>query len=269
MRDADGLQVLHRRDQGAIRHGVVALESDPADFHCRAFLDVEGQGDPGGRDGLDFGGDARELVAVLAEQLFQDDFGTLDLGGVVLAFNRDGNLRLLEALEHIGLGDRVEALVFDGLDGGLFADVDDQLDALGCVRALDPHIFEVAGVPKRVEVALDNRGIVQITLVREQARQHAFLGDTAVPDDLRLAQGLSSRGASRAEDVLLCGDGGGRLCHGGCSLRQEQRQQRHRGNDAAMTEASAHKILAASQGAQALSFHGKNNYTLTALVIPP
>ena len=86
VRDADGLQVLHGRAQGAVGEVLIAVEDDLAHLDGGAFLDLEGDGDAGGRDGLDLGLDGGELVAVLAEQVAQDDLSALDAGGVVLAF---------------------------------------------------------------------------------------------------------------------------------------------------------------------------------------
>jgi hypothetical protein len=70
--NADGLEVLHRVAQDAVAEVVVAVEGDLADLDRRAFLDVEGDADGGRRDGLDFGLDGGELVAVLGEQVLQD-----------------------------------------------------------------------------------------------------------------------------------------------------------------------------------------------------
>ncbi len=87
VRDADGLQVLHGRAQGAVVDMFVASEADVADLNLGAFFDDEGDGDGGGRDGTDFGANGGELTAVLGEQLLQNNFGLLDFGGIVLALN--------------------------------------------------------------------------------------------------------------------------------------------------------------------------------------
>ncbi len=181
MRDADGLQVLAWSAQLARAERVVALEGDLADLDRRAFLDVEGQRDGGGRDGLDIGPDGGELVAVLAEHLLQHDFGALDARGIVLAFDGEADLFLLEAVEHVGNGDGVQALVVDFANGGLFADVDDELHAVGLVDALDAHVVEVAGVPERVEVALHNGGIVRVAGRENRRARMDSLGMRRLP----------------------------------------------------------------------------------------
>ena len=93
---------------------LIAVEDDLADLDGGAFLDVEGEGDGGGRDGLDFGADGGELVAVLAEQLLEDDFGALDAGGVVLASTVMPTLSFLKRSSDVGERDGVEAVVVDG-----------------------------------------------------------------------------------------------------------------------------------------------------------
>ena len=69
----------------------VAGEGDLADLDGGAFLDVEGELDRGGRNGLHLSADDGVLVTVLAEHLLEDDLGALELGGVVLAL--DGERR--------------------------------------------------------------------------------------------------------------------------------------------------------------------------------
>ncbi len=66
----------------------------------------------------------------------------------------------MRLVEDVGLRNRVQALVVDLADGGLFTDVDVEDDAaLGILFTLDADIFEVAGVPEGVEVALDGGGV--------------------------------------------------------------------------------------------------------------
>jgi hypothetical protein len=130
VRDADRLQVLHGAAQNEAAEMLVADELDVADFDGRAFLDVEVDLDGGGRDVFDVELDGGELVAVLGEHLLDDGGGAQDLGLVELALDAEGNFLLFEAVEHVGLGDRVEALVVDLADGGLFLDEDVEDDAL-------------------------------------------------------------------------------------------------------------------------------------------
>ena len=121
---------------------------------------------------------------MLGEELLEDGLGALDAGGVVLTFYGEADLGFFEGLLGVGEGDGVEALVVDLADGGLFADVDDELDAGGGVDALNADVFKVAGVPEGVEVALDDGGIEEIALAGEETGEDGLLGDAAVADDL-------------------------------------------------------------------------------------
>ena len=60
---------------------LVAVEADVADLDRRAFLDTEGDCDRGRRNGLDLGRDGGELVAVLGQQVLEDDSARLILVG--------------------------------------------------------------------------------------------------------------------------------------------------------------------------------------------
>ena len=122
-------------------------------------------------------------MAVLGENVLEDGFGPFDLGRVVLALDREADFFLLEAVEHIGLGDGVEAFVVDLADGGPLPDEDVQDDAFLRVLALDAHIVEVARVPERVEVALDGDRVIGVAGVGKEAGQHGFFRNAPVADD--------------------------------------------------------------------------------------
>ena len=96
------------------------------------------------------------------------------------------NLLLLEAVEDVGDGDAVQALVVDLANGGFLADKDVKNDALLGVFALDAQILEIARVPERVEVALDRNRIICIAGMGEHPGQDGFLGDAPVADDTDL-----------------------------------------------------------------------------------
>ncbi len=149
-RNADGLEVLHRIAQGAIAEIVIAVEGDLANLYGGAFLHVEGQSDGRRRDGLYFGTNGGELVAVRCEQLLNDDLSALDLGRVILTLDGKANLGLFEGVEDVGLRDGVDAFVVDLANCGLFTDVDDKLDALVSViiDTFDADVVKVAGVPQ-------------------------------------------------------------------------------------------------------------------------
>ena len=184
------------RAQGAVVDVFVAPETDVADLDLRAFLDHEGDGDGGGRDGTDFGADGGELTAVFGEQSFQDDFGFLDFGGVVLALDRQPDLAVLEAVEHVAGGDRVESGVVDFADRGPLFDVDVNDPALGALLALEADVLEITGVPEGVEVPLDGGGVVDVADFGEDAGFDGVGGNAAVAVD-----------HDANDEVLLGGDG--------------------------------------------------------------
>jgi hypothetical protein len=155
VRDADGLEVLHGRTQSAVIDMLVAAEADVANLDLGPLFDDEGDADGSGRDGTDFGADGGELAPVLGEQFLEHDFGLLDLGGIVLALDRESDLAVFEAVEHVAGGDGIETGVVDLADGGALFEVNVQDPALGVLFALEADVFKVAGVPERVEVAFD------------------------------------------------------------------------------------------------------------------
>jgi hypothetical protein len=109
---------------------LIAHELDLADLHRRSFFDVEVDLHGGRRDVFDVELNDGELVTVLGEDLLEDGGCAENLGGVVLAFDGKADFLFLEAIEDVGLRDRVEALVVDLADGWLFLDEDVEDDAL-------------------------------------------------------------------------------------------------------------------------------------------
>ena len=198
VRNADGLEVLHGAAQHQAGNMLVAGELDVAHLDGGAFLDIEVDLNRSRRDVLDVQLYNGELVSVLGEQIFEDGGGAQNLGRVVLALHGHADLFLLEAVENVGRGDRVVALVVDFADGRLFLDEDIEDDAFLCVFAFDAQIFEVAGVPERVEIALDGDGVVDIAGVGEEPRQDGFLGDAPVADHADGIDGLRTLSQCRA-----------------------------------------------------------------------
>jgi hypothetical protein len=136
-------------------------------------------------------------VTVFTEHLLENDLGTLDVGGIVLAFDGERNLLLLEAIEDVRYGDGAEALVVDLADGGLFTNVDDELGAALAGDLLDAEIVEVAGVPEGVEVSLNDGGVVLVAGAREETCEDGLLGDAAIANDLGLTEDLGSCGGGK------------------------------------------------------------------------
>ena len=191
------------------------------------------------------------------KNVFQDGGCAQNLRRIVLALDGEADFLFLEAIEHVGLRDRVEALVVDLADGGLFFDEDVEDDALLRVFPLDAQILKVAGVPERVEVALDGDGIVGVTGMGEQAREYGLLGDAAVADDAdrlncggRLGERAAGDNDQQEED--------GRLAKAAGSPPRERCQSMldlHRAGALRRTQ-----VLVRSK----VRLHGKNKHTLTA-----
>src|SRR5258708_3012196 len=190
VRYSDRLQVPHRRPQRAVVDAVVAIERNLAHLHRRPFLHDEGQRHRCRWNRLDLGLDRRELVSVLREQFLQHHLGPLDLSRVILAVDREPDLRLLEPLQNVRLRNRIHTLVVDLANRRLLANIDHQLNALRSLRPFNPDVIEVPGVPQRVEVPLHHQRVVQVALMRKQPRQNRLLRNTTVSDHLWLSERL-------------------------------------------------------------------------------
>ncbi len=153
--------------------------------------------------------------------------------------------------------DGVVALVIDLADRGALANEDVEDDALFCIFSLNAQVFKVAGVPERIEVALDRNRVVGVAGMGEEARKDRFLGNAAIADDPDLVNGL--RGL---------GQGGAR----GNDQQEQQRDSRHPAKDLqCATERSVLYLHRAGvlRRAQILvrsmvKLHGKNMHTLIA-----
>ena len=117
VRYADGLQVLHRGAQRAAVDVAVARKADAADLYLRAFLDDERDSYSRRRNGPDLRPNRRKLPAMFCQQLLDCHFSLLDAGGIVLAFDRETDLALLEAVQDVAGGNRTQPGVVDLTDG--------------------------------------------------------------------------------------------------------------------------------------------------------
>ena len=201
MRDADGSEVLHGPAQGAVIDVFVAPEADLPNLDFGPLLDDESNAHGGGRNRADFGADGGELAPVLGEQLFEDNFGLLDLRGIVLVLNREPDFALLEAVEHVAGGNRIQAGVVDLTDGGPLFEVNVKDPAFGGLFALKTDVLVVAGVPEGVEVAFDGGGVVDV----------ADLAEDASPDRVRRDAAVAV--GNDADDEVLLGENGGSQEH--------------------------------------------------------
>src|SRR5205807_4697322 len=149
-RDRVGTIVAHGANQLAVAESVVSLEFDFADLDFRAFLDLENENDGvAGSDALVLRSDFRELPAVLGQQFLQHDFRFLDFGGIELAFDAQTDFAFLEAVEDVGFGNGVDAVVTDTADLRALFDVKDDnftVRAIGRIFHAELYVFEELGV---------------------------------------------------------------------------------------------------------------------------
>src|SRR2546425_8490447 len=111
--------MAHGADDPAFGEGLVPLDVDLSDLYLGAFLHNKNQLDRvGGGDALVGGLDHGKLTPALAQQLPEDDLCLLDPGRIELAFHREPDLAVLEALQDFRLRDRLGALVLDAADDG-------------------------------------------------------------------------------------------------------------------------------------------------------
>jgi hypothetical protein len=163
---------------------LIAAECDLAYFDRRAFLDLEDQLHRRRRNVLHFGADRRKLVPVLGQHLFQNIDRVRDARRIVLALFRQAHFLFLEAVHHVRLRHRVQAVVFDLPNRRFLTHVDVEYHALRRVFLLNANIFEVAGVPQRVEITLHGQRIVRLADLAEHPRLHCVLRDAARTDDV-------------------------------------------------------------------------------------
>jgi len=91
---------------------------------------------------------------------------------------------LLESVENVALRDRINSDVVDLPHARLLFNVNMQDPAFGGGFALKANVFEVAGIPQRVEIALDRRLVIDIPRAREDVGTDGFCGNATVPVDL-------------------------------------------------------------------------------------
>src|SRR2546422_9540452 len=103
--------MAHGADDPAFGERLIPLDVDLSDLYLGAFLHNKNQLDRvGGGDALVGGLDHGKLTPALAQQLPEDDLRLLDPGRIELAFHREPDLAVLEALQDFRLRDRLGAL---------------------------------------------------------------------------------------------------------------------------------------------------------------
>jgi len=195
MRDTNRLQVLHRALQFPAGYCLITFKSNLPDLNLRALFHYEGQANGCRGNGPDFGGYRGKLAAVCSQQFLNYDFGTLDLGRIVLTLLGKSDFALLKLIQYVALRDRIQTDILDLSDRWLFFHVDVNDPALGGWFPLNAQIIEIAGIPQRVEVTFQRRLIVNITRPGKHALLDGVSRDppVAVDDNLDNHVALLSR----------------------------------------------------------------------------
>src|SRR5581483_5333448 len=160
VRDADGPQVLHGGTQDAAADVLISVEADLTYLNLRAFFHNEGNAYRCRRNLPHLGANGGELPAVFGKQILDRDLGSFYACGIVLALHHQSDLILLEAVENVTLRNRTCTYVGDLADGRLLFHLYDEAPAFGRLLAEKLDVFEVTGIPKRVEVSFEGSLIV-------------------------------------------------------------------------------------------------------------
>src|SRR3954470_7460546 len=171
---ADRLHEMHGLAQLTALHVLIADKFDTSDLNLRPFAHNKCESNRCWRYWPDFGADGGELVAMFGFQVPDYDFGLLNFGGIVLRLWRERNFVLLESIENVAFGDGIDAEIVDLSHPRLLFNINMQDPALGRGLALEANILEIAGIPQRVEIALDGRLIVYISRTREDVGTDGF-----------------------------------------------------------------------------------------------
>ena len=152
---------------------MIAGKIDVSDFNFRAFFDFENE-DYGvaGSNAFVLRSNFRELAAVFAEKIFQDDLGLLDARGIELAFDGEADFLFLEAIENVRFGDGVDAVVANAADYRALFDFEDYSLMAGAIGGVfDPEldVFEELRVPERLKIAAQSLFVVGIAVAGEDA----------------------------------------------------------------------------------------------------
>src|SRR5690349_15334391 len=176
--------MLHGADKLAIAESMITREFDSADFDFGAFVNFEYKNDRVARgDALVLRRHFRKLPPMFAEQFLNHHFSFLDFGGVEGTFDRQAHLALLQAVENVGFGDGVVALITDAADLRPLFHVENNNFTVGILWIVfhaQLYVFEKLRVPKRLEIAAKRFFVVDVALAAENARLQGVAANTAI-----------------------------------------------------------------------------------------
>ena len=187
--ERDGIRaiVAHGTQQLAIAERVIAGELDVADLNLGALDDFEDEDDGvAGGDAFVLRRDLGKLAAVLAEEFLENDFGFFDARGIETALDGESDFALFEAIENVGFGDGVDAVVTDAADDGALFNFEDDVFVIGTVgRIFDAklYVFEILGVPESLKIAAKSFFIVGVAFAAEDAGLESVAANAAIAEE--------------------------------------------------------------------------------------
>src|SRR5260370_29065135 len=120
---------------------------------------------------------------MFTQQLLEDHLRFLNARGIELAFDRQANLGLLEAVENVRLGDGMNVVVADApYDGPLVHVEDDDLRVgpVGTVLDFELDVLEELRIPQSLEIPAESFLAEIIALPRKDACSQGIAADAAV-----------------------------------------------------------------------------------------
>src|SRR5260370_14406986 len=187
--ERDGVRavVAHGANQLAIAECVVPRELDAADLDLRPFLNFKNQ-DNGvaRRDALVFRRNLGKLAAVLAQQFLQNYFRLLDPRGIKLAFHREADLALLEAVKNVGFRNGMNAVVPNAANNRPLFNLKDDVLMIGTVRGIfyaQLHILKELRVPQSLEVAAQRFFIIRVAIAAKNAGFERVAANPAIANE--------------------------------------------------------------------------------------
>lgn len=197
MGNAVRMQVHHRPKQRPVVENLVPGEIDLIDLDLGAFVNLEDHGHAGGRDLMELRLNRRELPPALRQKLLQDNRGVLNLVGIVLRIRAQTDFPFLEAIQNLGLLNRLQTVKVEGSDHRALHHIKNY-DPAGLSGLDSPgYVIEPVSVPQRYVVAIDGCRIVGVALFRQDERSKRVLRDALCPAEDHVLDNVLRRSSRR------------------------------------------------------------------------
>src|SRR5208283_5233597 len=102
---------------------------------------------------------------------------------IELALHRESDFSILEGVEDIGFGHRLQTLVLNPADDRPFAYVEDYdfpVRVIGAVLHFEPDVFKISRVPQGSKIPVQSFRLVRITVARKNAGAQRLAANPAV-----------------------------------------------------------------------------------------